>query len=78
MTPYNQATLRSHRWARNFASLREAADRLVTVARQGSLRSAALAVGIPPATFHHWYANTVGLTQPLLAGDVLGNMPFDS
>lgn len=77
MTLHNQATLRSHPWDRNFASLWEAADRLVGVARQGSLRKAALALGIPPATFHHWYAYTVGLTQPLLAGDVRGNMPSD-
>jgi len=67
MTPYNQDVLRRHRWAGNFASLREAADRLIAVARQGSLRKAALALGIPPATFHHWYANIVGLELPLLA-----------
>jgi len=67
MTPYNQAALHSHRWAGNFASLREAAARLTAVARQGSLRKAALALGIPPATFHNWYANIVGLELPLLA-----------
>jgi hypothetical protein len=78
MTPYNQAALRSHRWAHNFASLREAADRLVVVARQGSLRKTALALGIPPATFHNWYANILGLTQPLFASDVHGNMPSDA
>jgi hypothetical protein len=68
ITPPNQDALRSHRWAGNFASLREAADRLIAVARQGSLRKAAHALSIPPATFHHWYANIVGLDLPLLAG----------
>jgi DNA-binding NtrC family response regulator len=68
MTSYNQDAVRRHRWARNFASLREAADRLVAIAREPSLRRAALALGIPPSSFHHWFSNILGLTQPLLAG----------
>ena len=68
MTPQNQDALRSHRWAGNFASLREAADRLVVVAREPSMRKAAHALGVPPATFHHWYSDIVGLELPLLAG----------
>lgn len=67
MTPHNQAALARHRWAQNFASLREAADRLVAVARETSLRRAAHALGVPPATFHHWYSYILGLTQSLLA-----------
>ena len=66
MTPHNQAALVRHRWAHNFASLREAADRLIAVARAPSLRRAALALGVPPATLHNWYANIVGLELPLL------------
>jgi hypothetical protein len=61
MTPHNQDALRRHRWAGNFTSLREAVDRLVAVAQQASLRKASLVLGIPPATFHNWYANIVGL-----------------
>src|SRR5215510_13315171 len=60
MTPQNQAALACHYWALNFASLREAADRLATVAREPSLRRAALALGVPPTTFYHWYRNIVG------------------
>ena len=67
LAPYNQAALARHRWGGNFASLREAADRLVAAAREPSLRRAALALGVPPATFHNWYSNILGLTQPLLA-----------
>jgi hypothetical protein len=37
MASYNQDALRRHRWARNFASLREAADRLVVIAREPTL-----------------------------------------
>ena len=68
MTPYNQDALRRHRWAGNFASLREAADRLPAIAREPSLRRAALALHVPPATFHNWFANILGLELPLLAG----------
>ena len=67
MTFYNQDALRRHRWPHNFASLRQAADRLVAVAQEPSLRRAALALRVPPATFHHWYADIVGLESPLLA-----------
>lgn len=68
MVPQNQDALRRHRWAGNFASLREAADRLVAIAREPSLRRAAHVLGIPPSSSHHWFSNILGLTQPLLAG----------
>jgi len=51
----------ARRTARNFALLREAAARLVAVAREPLLRRAAHALGVPPATFHHWYSNSLGL-----------------
>lgn len=41
------APCRRHRWAHNFASLREAADRLVAIAREPSLRKAALLTRLP-------------------------------
>ena len=68
MTPQNRARLAGHRWPQNFASLREAADRLPAIAREPSLRRAARALGVPPATLHNWFANIVGLELPLLAG----------
>ena len=74
MTPNNQDTLRRHRWARNFASLREAADRLVAIAREPSLRKAVHALGVPTATFHDWYGNSVGLELPLAGARTLGDI----
>jgi hypothetical protein len=68
MAQHNQDALARHSWARNFASLGAAADRLVAIAREHSLRRAARALGIPPSSFHHWYANIVGLELPLVAG----------
>ena len=40
----------------------------MAIAPEPSLRRAALALGVPPATFHNWYSNIVGLELPLLAG----------
>ena len=68
LTSQNQDALRRHRWPQNFKSLRATADRLVAVAREPSLRRAALTLRVPPATFHNWFANIVGLELPLLAG----------
>jgi hypothetical protein len=65
MTPENQDALRAHRWPDNFASLREAADRLSAIVRFGSIHKAALARRIPPATFYHWYSKIVRLSHPL-------------
>jgi hypothetical protein len=65
MTPDNQEALRAHRWPDNFASLREAADRLSAITRFGSIHKAALALRIPPATYYHWYSKIVGLSHPL-------------
>jgi len=67
ITPDNQDALRAHRWPDNFASLREAADRLSAITRFGSVHKAALALRIPPATFYHWYSKIVRLSHPLTA-----------
>ena len=57
--------LRTYGWPDNFASLREAADRLTAIARAGSINGAASALGIPRATLHHWYSQILGLSPPL-------------
>jgi hypothetical protein len=66
LTPGNQAALRAHRWPDNFASLREAADRLTAITGLGSIHKAAHALGIPPSTLYHWYSNIMGLSRPLV------------
>jgi hypothetical protein len=65
MTLDNQSALRAYRWPDNYASLREAADRLAAIMRFGSVHKAALALKIPPATFYHWYSKTMRMTHPL-------------
>jgi DNA-binding NtrC family response regulator len=67
MTAHNQAALRGYRWPDNFASLRQAADWLAAIARADSLRKAALALGVPAATFHNWYSHILGLSLPLMS-----------
>jgi len=64
VTPENQRALRTHGWPGNFASLREAADRLTAIARAGSINGAAGALGVPRATLHHWYSKILGLSPP--------------
>jgi hypothetical protein len=66
VAPENQRALRTHGWPDNFASLREAADRLAAIIRAGSINGAASALGIPRATLHHWYSKTLGLSPPLV------------
>src|SRR5262249_48698700 len=67
LTPENADALRNYRWPENFASLRQAAEWLIAVEREDSLRQAAMALDVKPNTFHHWFADMVGLTLPLLA-----------
>lgn len=66
LTPDNQAALRAYRWPGNFASLREAADRLTTITGLGSIHKAAHALGVPPSTLYHWYSHIMGLARPLV------------
>jgi DNA-binding NtrC family response regulator len=65
MTEANRKALLRHEWRGNFDDLRRAADRLVAVAREGSLRRAASALGESYSTFQHWFTNMIGLTLPL-------------
>jgi len=66
MTAENQCALRTYSWPDNFASLRQAADRLTSITAQGSIRKAAHELAIPPATLYHWYSKIMGLSRPLV------------
>jgi len=66
LTPENQRALGTYSWPDDFASLREAADRLTAIARAGSITGAESALGIPRATLHRWYAKILGLASPLV------------
>jgi hypothetical protein len=66
MTSHNQAALRSHRWADNFESLREAARRLAQLAQHGTIRSAARALDMNHGTLGYWYSDTMRMKLPLL------------
>jgi hypothetical protein len=72
MTADNQRALRAYRWPRNFASLREVADRLATIISVGSIHKAAHELDIPPATLYHWYSKTMGLSRPLVPSSSAG------
>lgn len=65
MTEANRKALLRHEWRGNFDDLRRAADRLAAVAREGSLRRAASALGESYSTFQHWFTNMIGLRLPL-------------
>jgi hypothetical protein len=66
MTSPNQAALQAYQWPENFIDLRIAADRLVMIAREGSLRAAADALGQSRSSLQRWYTEQVGLRFPLV------------
>ena len=70
MTPENQSALRANGWADNFASMRQAADYLVVIARSASKLQAANALGVSPSTFYHWFSKTIGLKGDSLTSSV--------
>lgn len=63
----NQGALLSYSWPDNFTDLRIAADRLVAIARGGSLRSISAGLGVSASSFHYWL-NQLGLSLPLVLG----------
>ncbi len=65
LTGKNRSALSSCEWRGNFEALRLAAERLDALARTGSVRSAASALGVPYSTLQKWLANTIGITLPL-------------
>jgi hypothetical protein len=65
LTGKNRDALRSCEWRGNFEDLRVAAERVDALARAGSVRGAASALGVPYSTLQKWLANTVGITLPL-------------
>lgn len=66
MTAENQCALQTYNWPDNFASLRQAAERLTAITARGSIRKAAHELAIPPATLYHWYSKVMGLSRPLV------------
>ncbi|MGN6109138.1 MAG: FHA domain-containing protein [Kofleriaceae bacterium] len=64
LTPANQAALQSHSWPDNFAGLRLAAERLIAIARDGSLLKASKALGVSTSTLHYWFTQ-LSLSLPL-------------
>ncbi len=64
LTPSNQGGLQAADWPGNFDDLRRAADLLTALAREGSLRKTADALGVPLATLHYWLSG-FGVSAPL-------------
>lgn len=62
----NRKALLAYEWRHNFDDLRLAADRLAAIARAGSLRKAAMDLGVDRSTLQHWFTNSLGLSLPLL------------
>jgi hypothetical protein len=55
LSQQNQEVLRRHQWKDNFASLRQAAERLVAIHAHGSKLAAATALGMKPTTLYSWW-----------------------
>jgi hypothetical protein len=69
LTETNQRGLQAHDWPENLDELRIAAEYLSVIAREGSLRKAAVALGMSLTTFHTWvkgHGLTVRPESPLL------------
>ena len=64
LTAANRTALQGHGWPGNVAELRLAADRLVAIAREGSLLKASKALGVSNSTLHYWFTQA-GLSLPL-------------
>lgn len=75
LSEHNRQALLRYEWRRkqgreyvsNFDELRIAADRLAAIAREGSLRKAAEALGEDRWAVQYWASNVVGLKTPLTA-----------
>lgn len=66
LAPENQKALRAYRWPGNLEELREAADKLVVLAKHDSLRQAAQELDTPRTTLQRW-VDGIGLSTPLVA-----------
>jgi hypothetical protein len=66
LTSENQAALRKFSWPDNFASLEQVAQYLDVLLAEGSFRPAAKQLGIPLATLHYWYTETMRLSGSLV------------
>ena len=66
LTPPNQSALQTYAWPGNLTDLQSAADRLIAIARDGSLLKASKALGVSNSTLHYWFGQ-VGMSLPLVA-----------
>jgi hypothetical protein len=66
LTVANQAALAESAWPENLSGLRVAAERLIALQREGSIRKAAEALGMSASSLHYWYTQ-LGLSVPLVA-----------
>lgn len=65
LTPANQTALQTYAWPGNLTDLQTAADRLIAIARDGSLLKASKALGVSNSTLHYWFGQ-VGMSLPLV------------
>lgn len=65
LTPENQTALQTYAWPANLADLQVAADRLIAIARDGSLLRASKSLGVSNSTLHYWFSQ-VGMSLPLV------------
>jgi transcriptional regulator of acetoin/glycerol metabolism len=61
----NQTALQTYAWPGNLTDLQSAADRLIAIARDGSLLKASKALGVSNSTLHYWFGQ-VGMSLPLV------------
>lgn len=65
LTPANQSALQTYAWPGNLSDLQIAADRLIAIARDGSLLKASKSLGVSNSTLHYWFSQ-VGMSLPLV------------
>lgn len=68
MTAQNQAVLQGHSWPEDFASLRQAADLLVAIHKNGTKNAAAQALGMSPSSMYDWW-KSMRFSKHLLASE---------
>jgi len=70
ITARNRAALCACPWKDNFAGIRLAAQRLDVISRQGTFRKAAEVLEMSHSSLQYWYANSLGLSVPLMNRDI--------
>lgn len=65
MSVSNQNALQAYGWPGNLAELELAADRLIAIARDGSLLKASKSLGMSTSSLHYWFGQ-VGMSLPVV------------